>query len=165
MNGPRPAGFWIRTLSALADFALFFLVQVSFGYVAAMVVGPDVDEVSLFVPLVWAFTLVFAAAYTTVLHARVGGQTVGKMLTGVRVIGIDGGALSIGAAFLRFIGYFVSLGSLGLGFAMAGLRRDRRALHDLLAGSRVVHVAAVVAPAPAFEPAAPSGADGGIAET
>jgi uncharacterized RDD family membrane protein YckC len=158
MNGTRPAGFWIRALSALADFALFFLVQISFGYVAAVAVGPDVDEVPLFVPLVWVFTLLFAGLYTTVLHARVGGQTVGKMLTGVRVMGVEGGALSVGAAFLRFIGYFVSLGTVGLGFAMAGLRRDRRALHDLLAGSRVVHAGAIPAAAPPLEPAVPSGA-------
>jgi uncharacterized RDD family membrane protein YckC len=142
MDDSRPAGFWIRAVAALADFGLFFLVQVSFGYVGAVTVGPDVEELPAFVPLVWAFTVLFAAAYSTVLQSGGGGQTVGKMLVGVAVTSVEGGALSTGAALLRFIGYFASLAPLGLGFAMAGLRRDKRALHDLLAGSRVVRAPA-----------------------
>jgi uncharacterized RDD family membrane protein YckC len=154
MEETRPAGFWIRAVAALADFGLFFLVQVSFGYVAAVTVGPDVRDLPAFLPLVWAFTLLFAAAYTTILHAGAAGQTVGKMLVGVAVTSAEGGALSGGAAFLRFLGYFASLVPLGLGFFMAGLRRDKRALHDMLAGSRVVRAAARV---PQVEPLIPPG--------
>ena len=137
MNETRPAGFWIRAVAALVDFGVFFLVQMSLGYAAAVTAGPDVEDVLVFLPLVWGFTLLFAATYTTVLHALVGGQTLGKMLVGVRALGTDGGSLTVGAAFLRFIGYFASLCPLGLGFIMAGLRRDKRALHDLIAGSVV----------------------------
>jgi uncharacterized RDD family membrane protein YckC len=153
MNGARPAGFWIRAVAALADFGVFFLVQVSLGYAAAMTMGPDVQDVLVFLPLVWAFTLLFAGTYTTVLHALVGGQTVGKMLVGVRALGSEGCPLSVGAALLRFIGYFASLGTLGFGFIMAGLRRDKRALHDLIAGSAVVRVSRAEQPSPAPAPA------------
>jgi uncharacterized RDD family membrane protein YckC len=158
MDGARPAGFWIRTASALAYFGVFFLVQISLGYVGVVTVGPDIDEAPAFLPMVWAFTVLFAGLYTTVLHARAGGQTLGKMLMGVRATGAEGDALSIGTALLRFIGYFASLGILGMGFVMAGLRRDKRALHDLLAGSRVVRVAR--APRPPEELAEPPGAGG-----
>jgi uncharacterized RDD family membrane protein YckC len=158
MNGSRPAGFWIRMVAALVDFGVFFLVQVSFGYVAAVTVGPEVEDQPAFIPLVWVFTVLFAAVYTTVLHAGVGGQTLGKMLVGVSVVSVEGGALSAGAAFLRFLGYFASLATVGLGFAMAGLRRDKRALHDLLAGSRVVRAARAARPAPAGEPLVPPSA-------
>jgi uncharacterized RDD family membrane protein YckC len=147
MDEPRPGGFWIRAASALADFGVFFIVQVSLGYVAALAAGPGVDEIPGFLPLVWAFTLLFAALYTTALHARAGGQTLGKMLMGVHVTGVDGRPLSVGAAFLRFLGYFASLGCFGMGFVMAGLRRDKRALHDLLAGSSVVRGPRATSPA------------------
>ncbi len=158
MDGTRPAGFWIRAVAALADFGVFFLVQISLGYVAVVAVGPDVDDLLVFLPLVWAFTVLFASTYTTVLHALVGGQTLGKMLVGVRVLGSEGGALSVGAAFLRFIGYFMSLGTLGLGFVMAGWRRDKRALHDLLAGSRVVRAPRPASPSAAVESVASASA-------
>jgi uncharacterized RDD family membrane protein YckC len=156
MEEARPAGFWMRAVAALVDFSVFFLVQVSFGYVAGRAVGPEVEDLTAFVPLVWIFTLVFAGAYTTVLHALVGGQTIGKMLVGVRVVDADGGPVPVGAALLRFTGYFVSLAVFGLGYAMVGLRRDKRALHDLIAGTRVEHVAAGRAPAPSVDPVGPA---------
>jgi uncharacterized RDD family membrane protein YckC len=155
MEDGRPAGFWMRGVAALGDFAIFFLVQVSFGYVAGRAIGPDVEDLAAFVPLVWAFTIIFAGAYTTVLHALVGGQTIGKMLVGIRAVELGGQQLLVGTALLRFAGYFASLAVFGLGFALAGLRRDKRALHDLIAGTRVEYVA--TAPAGDRVDSAPAG--------
>ena len=136
MIAARPAGFWIRALAALGDFGVFALVQLSFGLIGARVWGPDADSIATFKPLVSIFTVGFAAAYTTVLHA-LGGQTIGKMLVGIRVVIRDGEPPPVGTALLRFLGYFASGGIVTLGFVMAGLRHDKRALHDLIAGTRV----------------------------
>ncbi len=161
----RPAGFWIRALAALLDFLVFLLVQFSFGLIGGRVWGPDVASTPTFRPIVVLFTVVFAGAYSTLLLA-LGGQTIGKMLVGVRVVA--GEELpSIGAALLRFIGYFVSLGTLTLGYVMAGLRQDKRALHDLIAGTRVEYVSradaeAPVAPPPAATADASSSASGPV---
>ena len=164
MTEPRPAGFWIRVVAALVDFGVFFLVQISFGFIGARIWGPDVQSAPAFVPMVWFFTLVFTAAYTTLLLA-LGGQTIGKMLAGVRVVVDDDAPPPIGTAFLRYVAYFASLGTLTLGYVMAGLRHDKRALHDLIAGTRVEHVSRAPADAPpapppaetADTPSAPSG--------
>jgi uncharacterized RDD family membrane protein YckC len=153
MDGPRPAGFWIRAAALIVDFALFFVVQVSFGFVAGRIWGPDVEDSIAFLPLIWVFTLVFVGAYTTVLHA-LGGQTIGKLLVGVRVVDDAGHPPTIGVALLRYFAYFASVATLGGGYAMAGLRRDKRALHDLIAGTRVERLARRQAPAtPPPEPA------------
>ncbi|PYN18666.1 MAG: RDD family protein [Candidatus Rokuibacteriota bacterium] len=165
MTEGRPAGFWIRALAALLDFLVFLLVQFSFGLIGGRVWGPDVASTPTFRPIVVVFTVVFAGAYSTLLLA-LGGQTIGKMLVGVRVVA--GQELpSIGAALLRFIGYFVSLGTLTLGYVMAGLRQDKRALHDLIAGTRVEYVSradaeAPVAPPPAATADASSSASGPV---
>ncbi|PYN00441.1 MAG: RDD family protein [Candidatus Rokuibacteriota bacterium] len=165
MTEGRPAGFWIRALAALLDFLVFLLVQFSFGLIGGRVWGPDVASTPTFRPIVVLFTVVFAGAYSTLLLA-LGGQTIGKMLVGVRVVA--GEELpSIGAALLRFIGYFVSLGTLTLGYVMAGLRQDKRALHDLIAGTRVEYVSradaeAPVAPPPAATADASSSASGPV---
>ena len=157
MIQPRPAGFWIRTLAAVIDFVLFALVQSSLGLVGRRMLGADLDSVATFKPVAAFFTLVFAGAYTTVLHS-LAGQTIGKMLVGVRVVAGDDGPPPFGAALLRFGAYFASVATLGLGFAMAGLRRDKRALHDLIAGTRVerapVPEAAATPPAETPGPAA-----------
>jgi len=81
------------------------------------------------------FTVLVTVLYTLVLHALTG-QTLGKLATGVRVVNVDGSPLTFGTALLRYLGYFLSFLPFGLGFVVAGLRKDKRALHDLLAGTR-----------------------------
>ena len=49
----------------------------------------------------------------------------------------DRGPLTLGCAALRQLASLLSSAILGVGYLMAGLRRDKRALHDLIAGSRV----------------------------
>lgn len=132
----RPAGFWIRVLAALLDALVCSLVQFSLGFAAGSLWGREVGASPAFQSMVVVFTLLFALLYTAALHGGPG-QTVGKLLVGVRVVALDGEALGFGAALLRSLAYLVSLLPLGAGFLMAGLRRDKRALHDLLAGSRV----------------------------
>ena len=131
----RPAGFWIRTTALVLDVMVFILVHTSFSRLARLLWGPSSDGGEDAGVLL--FTLVFAIAYTTTLHA-VAGQTIGKSLVGVRVVAAaDGERLTVGPALLRHLAYVLSLLPLGFGFWMAGLRRDKRALHDLIAGSRV----------------------------
>jgi len=138
---PRPAGFWIRVVALLIDSIVFFLVLASLRFAAGRLGGRQTGEAMAVQFVAVAFTWLFTLLYTTALHA-LGGQTVGKMAVSIRAVGIDGELLSVGAAFLRYLAYFVSLLPLALGFVMAGLRRDKRALHDLIAGSRVERLAA-----------------------
>jgi uncharacterized RDD family membrane protein YckC len=148
----RPAGFWIRALAALVDLTVFALVQFSFNLVGAMTWGPAVEEEWRFQSTIVVFTLLFTLAYTVVLHA-LAGQTIGKLLAGIRVVTVEGGRVSPGTALLRYLACYVSLAVLGFGFLMAALRADRRALHDLLAGTRVERLPAA-RPAPASPPSA-----------
>jgi uncharacterized RDD family membrane protein YckC len=131
--------FWIRAVAFVLDGIVLLFVQASYNAVAALVFGVDPERSWDVASAVSFFTLVFAALYTTVLHASVG-QTVGKMLTRVRVVALDGEPPEGGAAFLRWLGYFVSFATFGFGFLMAGLRTDKRALHDVIAGTRVERV-------------------------
>jgi uncharacterized RDD family membrane protein YckC len=140
---PRPAGFWIRVVAALIDFIVFAIVKASLGVLAARVWRVDVGALGLRGVLI-ACTALFVVLYVVALHALLG-QTIGKLVVRVRVVSADGEPPALGASVLRFIGYFVSLLPFGFGFVMAGLRTDRRALHDLLAGTRVERLPAPVA--------------------
>jgi uncharacterized RDD family membrane protein YckC len=144
----RPAGFWIRCVAALVDAVVILLARLSMGSVASRVWGRDIGESPAYQGLAVLFTLLFACVYTTVTHTATG-QTIGKALTGVRVVAVDGRFLPVGAALLRWLATFVSALPLGMGYAMAGLRSDKRALHDLIAGSRVERVGRVARAAPA----------------
>lgn len=72
-----------------------------------------------------------------------GGQTIGKMAAGIRVVPADPGAsrserVSFGQAVVRAAGYLASALPAGLGFLPAFFGEERRALHDRLADTRVV---------------------------
>ncbi|HEY7363984.1 MAG TPA: RDD family protein [Methylomirabilota bacterium] len=134
-----PAGFWIRAGALLIDVLLWSVVRLSLDVVAGRLWRQEMEGSPFFQGLLGLFTLLFAALYTAVLHA-LDGQTLGKLVVGARVVGVDGERLSFGAALLRCLALGCSFAPLGLGFVMAGLRRDKRALHDLIAGSRVERI-------------------------
>lgn len=90
----------------------------------------------------FGFLLLIDAGYTIAFTAIVG-QTIGKMATGLKVVnGDDGNGASehpnVGFSILRTAAYAASALPLGLGFLPAFVGRDRRALHDRLADTRVV---------------------------
>jgi uncharacterized RDD family membrane protein YckC len=134
---PRPGGFWIRVVALGLDVVVIMLAQFLLSVLAGRRWGVDVERSSTLQGAVVFFTLLFAVLYPTILHTLTG-QTIGKLVVGVRVLATDGELLPPGAAFLRAVVHWLSLGfMLGLGHVLAGLRKDKRGLHDLLAGSRV----------------------------
>jgi uncharacterized RDD family membrane protein YckC len=93
------------------------------------------------VPFV-AFLLLLNGGYFASFVAA-GGQTIGKMAAGIRVIPAAAGTdvearVPLGQAVVRAAAYLVSAAPAGLGFISAFFGRDRRALHDRLADTRVV---------------------------
>ena len=139
MSETAPAGFWIRAIAFVLDAIVLLFVQASYSAVASILFGADPDTSLAVSSTVSLFTLMFAALYTTVLHASTG-QTLGKFLARVRVVALDGEPPEAGAAFLRWLAYAISFATLGFGFLMAGLRTDKRALHDVIAGTRVERI-------------------------
>jgi uncharacterized RDD family membrane protein YckC len=89
--------------------------------------------IMLFSTLAGIFYYVFFTGYS--------GQTPGKMLLRIRVVRLDNTQVSYGQAFIReTIGKFISGIVLGIGYLMAALRSDKRALHDLMADTKVVKI-------------------------
>lgn len=67
------------------------------------------------------------------------GATPGKMLCSLKIVRADGGgAPGLGRWIGRFAAYYVSLLPFGLGFFWAGWSPEKKALHDFMAGTRVV---------------------------
>lgn len=88
-------------------------------------------------PLSSILQIVLFMAITVGLWHRYG-QTPGKKLAHIRVV--DAKTLqraSYGKLSVRFVGYFLSLISIG-GFFIGLFRSDKRALHDLLSGTAVI---------------------------
>ena len=89
------------------------------------------------------WTLVLVAVMTGPVYfiflSTAGGQTIGKYVMGVRIVRTDGRQMSYIKALVRYLGYFVSLATLGLGFLWVVFDGQRRALHDHMAGTCVIY--------------------------
>lgn len=135
----RPAGFWVRVMATGID--LLFLTAVMLLVRAGVASSVELSEGDPAVAsaVIAAFNLYFWAAYYIVLHGATG-QTLGKMAVGVRVVSLEGGAISYGVSFARWVGYFLSTLTFMVGYLMIAVRADKRALHDLVAGTRVVRL-------------------------
>ena len=89
--------------------------------------------------------LVFLALHGYLLAKH--GQTIGKKVVGTRIVGLDGQHIPFGKMY--FVRYFLpSLiaqlpflgGIFGLVDALFVFRKDKRCIHDLMAGTQVVDV-------------------------
>jgi len=126
------AGIIDLALLAALDAAILFLTLRIAGLqntMADLRVIPLVPFVSFLVLLAFGYVAVFTVA---------GGQTVGKMLLKLRVIGDDGRPIDAAGGVLRAVGCMLVPATLGLSYVPALFSSDHRALHDRLAGTRVV---------------------------
>jgi len=127
--------FLLRLGSILIDYIVLLIIPLS-GLLFERLVGGGFGVVSD--RTLWLLGFVLAGV-NVVLLPVIGGQTVGKMLTGIRIVMSDGGMVSIKGMVLRqTIGYLISIATLGLGLFIAGLNTSGRSLHDFIFGTVVV---------------------------
>ena len=84
----------------------------------------------------WGLMLLYGLYYALGTGYR--GQTVGKYLMRLRVVGKEGQRIGYGRALLRWVLYRVSLLPFWLGMIWIFVDRQHRAWHDGLCGTRVV---------------------------
>ena len=129
---PQSAGFWARTIAQLIDTFMILtpitlLLALIFGYTTLKEENPlpaGILQIGLFALVVIAFWV-----------RR--GYTPGKKV--MRLIVLDTRTmrtLRTPQAIWRFVCYFLSMISL-IGFVLPLLRKDKKALHDLLSHSAV----------------------------
>jgi uncharacterized RDD family membrane protein YckC len=138
-------------LSAAGGAVAAYLVAVVTGHRLELSSDRDLAGVGL---VLW-WLLYFAGSWA------VTGRTLGMALFGLRVVRPDGTRASTLAALIRAVTFPLSLALFGLGFVGILVDRQRRALHDLLAGTTVIYTfparpAAPPTPATPATPATPT---------
>lgn len=139
-TAPEAAGPAARLAAALVDTVLLAGIDAAVYWLTLRVAGlqptPEGAGTIRLGPMA-AFFGVLAFLYLVGFTVG-GGQTIGKMLTGIRVTGDDGRAVDLTGAVVRALGCLVSVLTLGVLYIPAFVGGDRRAIHDRLAGTRVV---------------------------
>lgn len=129
----------VRRLSAaVLDLLLLGGINAAVLYLTLAIAGLSMRDMAILPPIpMGAFLLLLNGGYLVAFTAA-NGQTIGKMLFGVRVIGDDEGRVAIADAVVRAAGVMLTIVTLGLAYVPVLVSRDGRALHDRLAGTRVI---------------------------
>ena len=137
-----PAGFWRRFAASFIDYTILafityplleiFIHQSSIGYqYTYQAVKAGVVSYSIFlVFFTWCY---FAGMESSPLRA-----TTGKLVVGIYVVDDNGDRLSYGRATGRYFSKIISGIIVGIGYFMAGFTNQKKALHDMIAGTLVV---------------------------
>jgi uncharacterized RDD family membrane protein YckC len=135
-------GFGRRLLAAMLDSVVIFFVSMmasTAAGVAGLILGmysPEAEEIST--RFVVASGLIISVLYYVVFWAKSGGQTLGNFTCMMRVVGTNGQPIGWGRALLRYLGYYVSLIPLSIGFLWAAFDKRRQGWHDKIARTYVV---------------------------
>ena len=124
LSGVEYAGFWIRFASYLIDAIILFVV----GIVVALAVGGTTGTL-LQLAVGFVYTIGFWISQ---------GATPGKMAIGIKITTVDGDDIDFGRALLRYVGYIASAIILLIGYLMIAFTREKRGLHDYIAGTVVI---------------------------
>lgn len=137
------ASIVMRLFAGLIDVALLAAIHAAVIYLTLRLCGLTSAEIRV-LPLIplSAFLLMLAGGYV-ISFTVAGGQTIGKMAAGIRVVPVaerDSGnaRVPLPSAVLRAVGCLISILAAGLGYLPALFSEDHRALHDRLADTRVV---------------------------
>jgi uncharacterized RDD family membrane protein YckC len=127
-----------RVVAAVIDQAILVGIDVAVIYFTLRLVSLTWSDWQLLSPLpMLAFLALIKFAYFSAFTA-LGGQTIGKMATHIRVVSDQNRLVDPAHAVRRSLAGALSLLTLGIGFLPALLTTERRALHDRLAHTRVV---------------------------
>lgn len=133
------APFLLRCGAFLVDYlvivtapVLFLFLGRYFGEDGSALINGDLNNAG------WMIAIVIGIA-DLIIFPLVAGQTVGKMLTGLHIVCIDGSPAKAKNILVRqTVGYLLTAVTLGLGFLLAAFNRSGRSLHDLITRTVVI---------------------------
>ena len=131
-----------RMLAALIDLTIIGAIDAAVLHFTLKLCGLQYSEIAVVPAAPFAAFLLLLNGGYVVAFTVAGGQSIGKMIAGIKVVSADSGGwtdrVGLGQAVLRSAAYLVSALPAGLGFLPALVGADKRAIHDRLAHTRVV---------------------------
>ncbi|MDF1508729.1 RDD family protein [Robertmurraya sp. DFI.2.37] len=133
----RYAGFWMRFWAYLIDLLVIGSINRILIYPVFRSLDLSLHDSSMFAPISILTAITFYAYF--VLMTKFLGQTLGKMIFGLKVVDLNGKKLSWGAILFReWIGRFIST-TVWISYAVVAFLPKKQGLHDLFADTSVVH--------------------------
>jgi uncharacterized RDD family membrane protein YckC len=129
-----------RVGAGLIDVVLLVGIDAAVAYLTLRVTGLQntIEDLRVLSPVPFVGFLATLAFGYVAAFTVAGGQTIGKMVLSLRVIGDDGRPVDAAGGMLRALGCMLVPITLGLSYLPALFTSYHRAIHDRLAGTRVV---------------------------
>lgn len=132
------APFVLRCGAALVDYIVIIAIPVLSLLISKLSGGGGVG--SAVMGSTGGLLTVLVGISNIVILPMMNGQSLGKMLTGLRIVRTDGRQASAAAILIRhLIGYPAIILTLGIGYLLAVLNRRGRAIDDIFAGTVLVY--------------------------
>jgi len=151
----RPTGFVLRVAGALIDYVAYALVLVGLIVLVVLLNDRGVVDDAVAQALYVSSIVVCLIGLPTVVETATHGRSLGKLVTGARIVRADGGAIGLRHALTRsLVGLLeIVFTTGGLAVVVALLDRSTRRLGDLMAGTysrneRVPQIGRVVVQVP-----------------
>ena len=137
-------GFWRRFLAVFVDGIALWAINTVLNLIIGAVIGLRMaitpghfaEQIGLFVVL-QSLSIVIGVAYQ-IFFIRKFDATPGKLALGIKILRADGSKLSVGRIVGRYFAYMLSGFTLCIGYIMAGVDDEKRALHDRICDTRVI---------------------------
>lgn len=137
----RPAGFWMRFWAFLADSIIIFSIN-------GILLSPlqFINEGAEITVSAWTIKGILAGIvfylYFLITTKKLG-QTIGKMIFGLKVIRVDQKPLQwsdllFREVIVRFI--YKSFGFLNLLYLVVAFNKEKKGIHDMIGNTKVIHV-------------------------
>jgi uncharacterized RDD family membrane protein YckC len=149
MNQIYYGGFWRRTLAFSIDKLILFLIYMilivtgnlfsGMGFPFSLSMDISTTMTGTFFLSYYGMNILFNMIYFTYFHGTIG-QTPGKKLFGLKVIQKTGEPMTLGVAFLRWVGYVISGLIFNLGFIWVAFDSKKRGWHDMIAATYVIRI-------------------------
>lgn len=134
------APFLLRCGAFLIDYIILISIPV-IGFIIGRFMGEDGTKLLNSEISNTSWLIMFLLGLTNfVIFPMFSGQSIGKMLTGLRIVKSDGQETTFYSLLLRHtIGYLVTALTLGTGFLLSAFSSKGRALHDYIFGTVVIY--------------------------
>lgn len=127
-----------RVIGGAIDLVFVALIQLTLFYLTTHLVAQRVGALPRSALVAMGLVGAVMAAGYFLFFWSLSGQTLGKLLTGSRVVDRRGGALGFGRATIRLFATLVAALPLGAGFIGLWTDSERRGWHDRIAGTKVI---------------------------
>lgn len=135
------ASFSRRSFAFILDITVILVVSFFAIIIGLLAAGIDITagvmKLSYILIPVYIILCLLASTVLFFLHAY-SGKTFGKLVFGISVVGEDGGTISLGQSFARWVGYYLSALPVFYGYLSAFFDYNLQTWHDKISKTYVI---------------------------